>query len=81
MLRGIKRKAALAKDITEKHLNVNREGADLQALNEAQWESIVCAQMRRLKKGEASQLTPPKDAVWKIQIARLLTKQTTAKNG
>jgi hypothetical protein len=30
-----------AKDITEKHPNVDREGADLQALNEAQWESIV----------------------------------------
>ena len=29
------------KDITEKHHNVDREGADLQALNEAQWESIV----------------------------------------
>jgi hypothetical protein len=30
-----------AKDITEKHPNVDQEGADLQALNEAQWESIV----------------------------------------
>ena len=37
-----------AKDITEKHPNVDQEGADLQALNEAQWESIVCAQMWRL---------------------------------
>ena len=46
-----------------------------------QWESIVCAQMRRLKQDEASLLTTPKGAAWKIEIARLLRKQTTAKNG
>lgn len=74
-------KKALAKDMAEKHPDVDWEGADLQALNEAQWDAVVCAQMRRIKQDEASLLTAPKGAAWKIEIARLLRKQTTAKNG
>ena len=62
-------KKALAKDMAEKHPDVDWEGADLQALNQAQWESIVCAQMRRLKQDEASLLTTHKGAAWKIEIA------------
>jgi hypothetical protein len=37
--------------------------------------------MRLLKKDDAMLLTSPKGASWKIEIARLLRKQTTAKNG
>lgn len=74
-------KKALAKNMAEKRPDVDWQGADPQALNEAQRESIVCAQMRRLKKDEASRLTAPKGAAWEIEIARLLRKQTTAKNG
>ncbi|MFT5825493.1 MAG: hypothetical protein ACI8ZW_000988 [Yoonia sp.] len=67
--------------MAEKHPDVDWKGADLQALNEAQWKPIVCAQMRRLKQDQASLLTTPKGAAWKIEIARLLRKQNTAKNG
>jgi putative transposase len=74
-------KKALSKDMAEKHPDVDWEGIDLQELNEAQWESIVRAQMRLLKKDDAMLLTSPKGASWKIEIARLLRKQTTAKNG
>lgn len=73
-------KKALATDISDKHPDVNWEGTDMQELNEAKWESLVCAQFKRLKKGADDIDSAPKGAGWKIEIARLLRKQTTAKN-
>ena len=73
-------KKALAEDIAKKHPDVNWEGVDLKELNEAQWESLVCQHLERLKRGEDDLQSAAKGADWKIEIARVLRKQTTAKN-
>ena len=74
-------KKALAKDMAEKHPDVNCEGIDLQELNEAQWESLVLQELKRLHKNENNLLNEAKGDAWKIEIALALRKITTAKNG
>jgi len=44
------------------------------------WERIVQTEMKRLKKKEANINSDTKDADWKVEIAKRLRKETTAKN-
>ena len=73
-------KKALAKDLAKQHPKVDWEGADLQELKESQWEDLVNKEMERLKKTQEAVQQEAKGAKWKIEIARSLRKQTTAKN-
>ena len=73
-------KKALAKDLAKQHPNIHWEGVDLQELNQAQWELLVVSQLKRHKKDEESVTNEAKGAIWKIEIARTLRKQTTANN-
>ncbi len=73
-------KKALAKDIAEKTPMIDWEGVDLKELNENNWEQIVKAEMKRLKKKESDIESSPKGANWKVSIAKRLRKESTAKN-
>ena len=44
------------------------------------WEAIVAEELKSRKLGEADLRSSPKGAVWKVEIARRLRKETTAKN-
>ena len=79
-LGSAKAKKTLAKDLAESTPAVNWEGVDLKELNECNWERIVLAEMDRLKKNEDDISGSPKGADWKVQIAKRLRKETTAKN-
>ena len=59
---------------------VDWEGVDLKELNETRWEGIVGEELKSRKLGEADIRSSPKGAVWKVEIARRLRKETTAKN-
>ena len=56
------------------------EGVDLKELNALNWERIVQSELKRLKIKECQIATNPKGAEWKVQIAKRLRKETTAKN-
>lgn len=71
---------ALAKDLKNGKLNVDWKGVDLKDLNALNWERIVQTELKRLKIKECQIATNPKGAEWKVQIAKRLRKETTAKN-
>jgi hypothetical protein len=73
-------KKALAKDLEKANPNVDWEGVDLKELNTLNWERIVQTELKRLKIKECQIATNPKGAEWKVQIAKRLRKETTAKN-
>jgi REP element-mobilizing transposase RayT len=73
-------KKALAKDLEKGNPNVDWEGVDLKELNALNWERVVQSELKRLKIKECQIATNPKGAEWKVQIAKRLRKETTAKN-
>lgn len=73
-------KKELAKDVTESNPAIDWEGVDLKALNELEWERLVQSELKRLKIKESEIQTAAKGANWKVQIAKRLRKETTAKN-
>ncbi len=73
-------KKELAEEIVNQEPNVDWEGVDLKALNEAKWEKLVLAAMKRVKKREVDMAQDLKGAAWKIEIAKLLRQQTPANN-
>ena len=73
-------KKELAKKLTERNPKVDWEGIDLKELNQLDWERIVVAEMKRLKKREADLADSPKGVAWKVRIAKHLRKETTASN-
>ena len=73
-------KKELAKDLAKGNPNVDWEGVDLKELNALNWERIVKEELKRLKIEESTIATAPKGADWKVQIAKRLRKETTAKN-
>ena len=75
-----KAKKELAEELVNQEPNVDWEGVDLKALNEEKWERLVSAEMKRLKKSESDLAQDLKGAPWKIEIAKLLRKQTPANN-
>lgn len=79
-LGSAKAKKELAKDLAESNPTVDWEGVDLKELNELEWERIVQEELKRLKVKESVVSESPKGAEWKVQIAKRLRKETTAKN-
>ncbi len=75
-----KAKKELAEELVNQEPNVYWEGVDLKALNEDKWDLLVSTEMKRLKKSEADLAQDLKGAPWKIEIAKLLRKQTPANN-
>lgn len=73
-------KKELAKDLAKGNPHVDWEGVDLKELNELTWERIVQSELKRLKVKESAISKSPKGADWKVQIAKRLRKETTAKN-
>src|SRR5690606_25446917 len=73
-------KKALARELAEKHPDVNWEGLDLRQLNEERWEALVVDELKAEGKMEGDLIRSAKGAGWKIAIARKLRKQTTANN-
>lgn len=71
---------ALAKELAEKHPDVDWEGVDLRQLNQQRWEALVANELKAHGKKEEDLIRSPKGAAWKIAIARQLRKQTTANN-
>ena len=62
------------------HSGVAREGGDLNELNESRWEGMVREELKRRKSSEAEVASSAKVADWKVEIAKRLRKETTAKN-
>ena len=75
-----KAKKELAEELVNQEPNVDWEGVGLKVLNEEKWELLVSAEMKRLKKSESELTQELKGAAWKIEIAKLLRKQTPANN-
>lgn len=73
-------KKELAKELAKGNPSVDWEGVDLKELNEVTWERIVQEELKRLKIKEPVIATSAKGADWKVQIAKRLRKETTAKN-
>ena len=70
---------ALSEDIENKHPSI-LDGSDRQEVHEAQWESLARKELRRLKKRKPDIVADAKGADWKIEIARVLRKETNVKN-
>lgn len=78
---GSKRaKKELAKELVKENFSADWEGADLKEVNEARWERIVNEELSERKLGEADIASAPKGVGWKVEIAKRLRKETTAKN-
>ncbi|MGJ8639855.1 MAG: transposase [Opitutaceae bacterium] len=77
---GKEAKAALSKDLKERHPDVVWEGESLRELNEGQWAARLDALLKEYKKRTVDIEADAKGAAWKIEIARQLRKETTAKN-
>ncbi|MGJ8639865.1 MAG: transposase [Opitutaceae bacterium] len=73
-------KKALANDLEKDNPMTDWEGVDIKELNENNWERIVKAEMKRLKKKEADIQSSKKGVDWKVAIAKRLRKETTANN-
>jgi hypothetical protein len=73
-------KKALAKNTAKQHPDVDWEGANLQELNESKWELLVVHELKRAGKTKTDIANEAKGAAWKIEIAQVLRKQTTANN-
>ena len=56
------------------------ETTRLKALNEENWEMLVSAELKRLKKSESDLAQDLKGTVWKTGIAKLLRKQTPSQS-
>lgn len=79
-LGSIDAKRELAEKLLESDPDVLWEGVDLRELNHVRWERIVQTEMKRLRVAESDIFTDPKGAGWKVQIAKRLRRETTAKN-
>jgi len=55
-------------------------GLELRELNELAYEELVLKQLKKRRKTENDLLQDLKSADWKIAIARLIRKQTSATN-
>ena len=75
-----KAKKELAEELVNQEPNVDWEGVDLKDLNEAKWEKLVLAEMKRLKKSEVDLAQDLNGAAWKMEIAKLLRQQSPANN-
>jgi len=64
----------------EKHPDVVWDGASLRELNEAQWSALLKKLMKLHNKSAREVKSDAKGASWKIEIARQMRKETTAKN-
>jgi putative transposase len=73
-------KKALAKNTAKQHPDVDWEGANWQELNESKWEFLVVHELKRAGKTKTDIANEAKGAAWKIEIAQVLRKQTTANN-
>lgn len=73
-------KKELAIELAKGNPSVDWAGVDLKELNEVTWERIVQEELKRLKIKEPAIATSAKGADWKVQIAKRLRKETTAKN-
>lgn len=73
-------KKDLKEDLAEANPGVGWEGVDLKELNELKWEQIVRSELKRLKKKESDVTEAKKGEGWKVEIAKRLRKETTAKN-
>ncbi|MBC2601606.1 transposase [Puniceicoccus vermicola] len=73
-------KKELVKELEKSGSEVDWDGVDLKELNESRWEGIVCEELKKRKISEATIISSPKSADWKIEIAKRLRKETTAKN-
>ncbi len=71
---------ALLKQMGDKQLRPSWHGPELQAIREAEWESLVTARLRDLRKDAAAVATDPKGAAWKVAIARFMRAHSTASN-
>ncbi len=75
-----KAKKELAKELVKETPMVDWEGVDLKELNETRWETIVSEELEKRKLNNKDLASSPKGAEWKVEIARRLRKETTAKN-
>ncbi|MEM0967001.1 MAG: transposase [Verrucomicrobiota bacterium] len=73
-------KKELAKELVKENPFAAWEGVDLKEVNEARWERIVIKELSRHNRGEGDIASDPKGASWKVEIAKLLRNETTAKN-
>jgi REP element-mobilizing transposase RayT len=79
-LGSTKAKKDLAREISKGNPLADWEGVDLKELNEITWERVVQEELKRLKIKEREIAKNPKGVGWKVQIAKRLRKETTAKN-
>lgn len=72
-------KQAVSEELT-KSPEIDWEGVDLKQLNQARWEKLVQKELRRLRKSEKDVVNAIKGALWKVEIAAKLKRETTASN-
>ncbi|MEM0966998.1 MAG: transposase [Verrucomicrobiota bacterium] len=78
---GSKRaKKELAKELVKENPFADWEGVDLKEVNQARWESVVGEELSKRRLGEKDIESSPKGAQWKVEIAKRLRKETTARN-
>lgn len=70
----------LAKKLIKENPGTDWEGTDYKTLTEEKWEVLVAKELKRRRKREQHVLNSPKGADWKVAIARVLRKQTSASN-
>jgi REP element-mobilizing transposase RayT len=75
-----KAKQELAAELNRNNPQLDWEGADLKELNEAKWETLVAKELKKRKKTQKHVDEGLKGAAWKIEIAKIARKHTTASN-
>ena len=75
-----KAKKELSKDLNEKHPDIVWEGVDLKELKKAQWELVVARELKRRGKCQTDVDNDAKAIEWKVEVAKVLRRQTTAQN-
>ena len=71
---------ALIKQLGDKQLRPSWHGPELQAMREAEWESMVEAKLRELRKDASAIEQDAKSAPWKVEIARFMRANSNASN-
>jgi len=71
---------ALAVELAAEYSENEWIGTDLAELNEAKWEALVVEQIQRAGKSDEDLQCEKKGVDWKVAIARVLRRETTAPN-
>ncbi|VGO15894.1 hypothetical protein PDESU_04482 [Pontiella desulfatans] len=73
-------KQKLASELEDANPFAVWDGADMRELNELRWERLVQEELTRAGKSEAFVIADSKGAAWKVEIAKRLRRETTARN-